>query len=1031
MKLHELSIKKPVTVFMGLICVLVLGLLSYRQLKLSFLPKVDFPMMFVQVIYPNQNPVILEKEVTRPLEEALSTIKGVKKIRSNTGADQVSVSMEFSWGMELDLIRLEVGLKLEEIKPQLPEGIRQISLFSFDSQDIPVVEARISAPGIDLSENYDLLERHIQQKIERIPGVAQVELGGILPKEVYIELLLDKINAHKVDVGNIITALAQDNINLASGKINANGLVFNVRSQGKIDTLETFENLVINDSGLRLKDVANVNYEEPPIGYRRHLDGGKALALTVFKESTANTVEVANAVNDIIKNEIANDPLLKGISLFVWQDQAKEITNGLDGLTRAGLYGALFAVLILFLFLRRLSATLIIATAIPISVIGAFIAMYAFGHTLNVLTMMGLMLAVGMLVDNAVVVLESIYAKSQEGLGAAQATVEGTREVIIALIAATSTTMIVFLSLAVSDNNEISVWLGAIGLTICMTLAMSLLVSTTVIPLFASKLLTRSKHKKRTTKMLLLVWYEKLLNFSLRHQVITGICLVALVFSAKVPFGKLGQFKGTSYKTSRLFLRYELHDFFFLSDAENVVDKVEAYLESQRKEWDIKSIYSYMEENLAQTTILFNNEHLPFEDYKAIRKEMRDGLPAVPGVSFVFEDDDNESSQSIRLQLFGTDTDQLNKVGAQVVTLLEGIPGLFDLRSGERSNKKELQVSVNREKANQYGVEPQTISEVFGFTLGGTNLPRYQNGDRETDVSMGLRLEDRASIEDISQLRMGPGILLGSLAEFNFADRPEQIRRVDRKAHLAVRATYEGDKYGDMLKEVEARMNDFSLPPGVSWSWNSRILEEQNEMNSMLLNLALALILVYLVMASLFESIIQPLFIMLTLPFSFVGVGWLLYFTKTDYNLMAIIGSMILVGIVVNNGIIMMDRINQLRERGMDIKEAVRQGASDRIRPILMTASTTIIGLVPMAIGNSGIGGAYYFPLARTVIGGLGSATVLTLIGLPTIILTGHALWGFLKKAFWWVFGKKSDVPSSLEQSAAIAGVIQGLESGK
>jgi len=1025
MRIYDLSIRKPVSVFMGLICVLVLGLLSYRQLKLSFLPNVDFPMMFVQVVYPNQNPILLEREVTRPLEEALSTIKGVNRIRSTTGADSVSVALEFSWGMELDLIRLDLGLKLEEIKPQLPNEIRQISLFSFDSQDIPVVEARISAPGIDLSENYDLLERHVKQKIERIPGVAQVELGGVLPKEVYIELLLDKINAHKVDVGSIINALAQDNINLSSGKIKTSGLVFNVRSKGKIASLEEFESLVINDAGLRLKDVANVEYEEPPIGYRRHLDGSNALALTVFKESTANTVEVATAINSMIENEIARDPLLQGISLFVWQDQAKEITNGLDGLSKAGLYGALFAVLVLFIFLRRLSATLIIAMAIPISVIGAFIALYAFGHTLNVLTMMGLMLAVGMLVDNAVVVLESIYSKSQEGASPEEATVEGTREVIVALIAATSTTMIVFLSLVVSENNEISVWLGAIGLTICMTLAMSLLVSTTVIPLFASKLLKRSKVRQRKEKMFLLRGYDRLLAWSLRHRVWTGIALLGLVFSAAIPFGQLDQFKGTSYKTGRLFLQYELHDFFFLSDSEKVVDEVEAFLEANREKWGLKSIYSYMEENVAQTTLLFTDEHQPFEEYKRIRKEIRDGLPEIAGVSFVFEDDDNESSQSIRIQLFGTETGQLKEVGSNVVALLEGIPGLFDMRSGESSNKKELQVSVDREKASQFGVQPQTISEIFGFTLGATNLPRYQNGDRETEVSMGLRLEDRASIDDISQLRFGSGILLGSLAKFKFADRPEEIRRVDRKAHLSVRATYEGEAYDKMLKEVEARMNDLSLPAGVSWSWNDRILEEQNEMANMLMNLVLALILVYLVMASLFESLSQPFYIMLTLPFSFVGVGWLLFFTKTDYNLMAIIGSMILVGIVVNNGIIMMDRINQLHEKGLDLTLAVQQGASERIRPILMTASTTIIGLVPMALGNSGIGGAYYFPLARTVIGGLGSATVLTLIGLPWIILTAHSLGKFQRRVFWWVVGKKN--PNlSLGNATVVAAALTG-----
>ena len=1015
MKIWDLSIKKPVTVLMGLVCILLLGSISLYKLKLAFLPKVDFPFMFIQVIYPNQSPDHLEREVTRPLEEGLATIKGVKKVSSETTADEVRLFVEFSWGMTLDLIRLVLGLKVEEIKPKLPEGIRHIGIYSFNSEDIPVVQARISAPGIDLSENYDLLEKRIKQKVERIPGVAKVDLGGVLPKEVSIELKLDKINQHMVDVGQIITVLSQDNVTLSAGKIKTNGLVYNLRSQGKIKSLQEFENLRVSE-GVLLKDVAEVLYEEPPIGYRRHLDGSKALALEVQKESTANTVEVATAVSDLLMGEIAEDPLLKGISLFVWQDQAEEITSSLNGLLKSGLYGALFAVLVLFFFLRRLSATVIVSVAIPISVIGAFIFLYAFGQTLNILTMMGLMLAVGMLVDNAVVVLESIYHKSLEGKTAVDATREGTREVVIALIAATTTTVIVFLSLVIADDNELGVWLASIGLTIAITLTISLIVSTTVIPLFTSKFLRRLKSGRKPKPLRIIGGYCRLLEGSMRHPWWAGLVLLCLVISIFLPASQLSKFKGTSHRNERMFIEYEFHDFFFLSDVEGVANQVEAFFETKREEWGIKSIYTWMVENEATTILTFKNRDMPFKRFKEIRHFIREGLPKIGGVSFVFDDNEDDSSQALAVQLFGPDTKTLKDTGEQIARLIADMPGLFDLRSGEPNNKKELQVSVDRDQANLYGVNPEIISQIFGFTLGGTNLPRFQNGDRETDVSLGLRLEDRSTIEDISGIVLENGVKLGSVAHFEFKERPSMIRRVDRKAHHRVTGTYEGDDYEAMQSEIEDRLNTYPFPAGVSWSWSDRVMKDSEEEMAMLLNLVLALILVYLVMASLFESLTQPLMILVTILFSAVGAFWFLFITRSEMDVMAMIGMMILIGIVVNNGIILMDRFNQLYRGGIPLEEALLRGAQERIRPILMTASTTVIGLVPMAIGNAGIGGGYYYPLARCVIGGLTVSTLLTLIGLPVIVILSRRSKLAVFRAVHWVkqkFSVRQAVPGS------------------
>jgi len=995
---------------MCLICVLVVGTISLRELKLAFLPNVDFPAMWVYVSYPNQNPEILERIVTRPLEEALTTLEGVKKIQSTTRPDSVTVRLDFDWGRTLDLIRLDLGLKVEEARANLPQGIRQIQIFSFNTSDIPVIQGRISAPGIDLSANYDLIEKRIKQKLERVPGVAKVDLSGVLPREVFIDLKIDKILAHSIDVQKVINRLSRDNITLSAGMLKTNGLAFSLRAEGKIEDMEAFKKLMVHESGLTLGEIAEISYEEPPIGYRRHLDGANALALEVFKESSANVVEVAQACNKVIFEEVAKDPLLEGISLFVWEDQAKAITDGLDSLTQAGLWGALFAIIVLFIFLRRIDATLIVALSIPISVFGAFIWLYAIGYTLNVLTLMGLMLAVGMLVDNAVVVLESIFQKAQSGLDAKEATAQGTREVVTALIAATATTMIVFLSLVISEKNELSVWLAAIGLTISFTLATSLLVSITVIPLFTSKFLKPRQKKETDGESIILRFYKRVLDWSLRHQVWTGVILLALILSVIFPAGQLDKFKGQAIKTSRLHLEYEFYDFFFLSEVEDVVDQVEAVLEEHREEWDVQSIYSYMQDNLGSTILTFNKTDMPQETFKQIRKEMREILPKIGGVSFRFEDDESNSEQALQVQLFGPDRTSLVTAGDQVIEMLSQIEGLFDARPNVPRGKKELRVVVDREKANRYGVSPQVVSQIFGFTLGGTYLPRFSDGTRETDVQLGLRIQDRATMEDVSKLVIGNQVRLGSVIDFEYRDQPDTIRRVDRKSHFAVRATYEGEEFSDMKKEVEANLNRMNFPTGVSWSWGARMIREENEMADMMFNLLIAIILIYLVMASLFESLSQPIMILSTILFSVVGVFWFLFVTQTSFELMSSIGLMLLLGIVVNNGIVMMDHINQLHHGGLSLVEAVRKGAEERIRPILMTAGTTICGMIPMAIGASSVGDAYYFPLARCVIGGLFSSTLLTLVGLPFIILTSNRFGSWIKrmasKLARWVMSK-------------------------
>jgi HAE1 family hydrophobic/amphiphilic exporter-1 len=357
MSLPRLAVLRPITTSMLIISVLVIGGIALVKLPHDYLPSVDAPFIQVQVPYPNSNPTQIEREITKPIEEVLSTLPSVKKLSSTSSADSAQISLEFNWGEDLDIVRMAVSEKMDQIEAELPDNIGEILIFSFSTDDMPVMEARLSAHGVSLSSNYDLIEARIVNRLRRVAGVARVELGGVEPSEIHIDLILDKVSEHQVDVSTLITQLQGASQNMVLGQVDDGGLRFSARALGGFKSVAEIHDMVINDQGLRLGDIAEIAYEEPLIPYGRHLDGTYAVALTIYKESTANTVDVVNDVFAMIENDINADPLLQGIGLFVWEDQGKEITNAISGLTKAGLVGALLAVLSLYFFLRRLDST--------------------------------------------------------------------------------------------------------------------------------------------------------------------------------------------------------------------------------------------------------------------------------------------------------------------------------------------------------------------------------------------------------------------------------------------------------------------------------------------------------------------------------------------------------------------------------------------------------------------------------------------------------------------------------------------------
>jgi len=997
MWLTRLALRRPVTLAMALASVVLLGAVSIVKLPLDFLPRVEFPFIAVWIPYSGGIPSENEREIVRPVEEVLATLGGVQRIFSFSDANEVQVGVTFEWGRDVNLLRMEVKEKIDQIRGQLPPDIQQIVLLTFNSNDIPIIEGRISAKGRDLSESWDLIDQKIIAPLSRIPGVGRVNIDGVLPTQASVYLRFDKIMEHGVDVSRLFQQLEQANVELTVGRITDRGLRYDVRTVSGIDGVEQLRELPIDERGLRLGDVAEVIYGAPALSYGRVLNREPAIAFWLQKASGYNTVEVCRAVEAELER-INADPTLQGINSFTFFNQADQITDSLRSLLQGGLFGSLLAVAILYLFLRRVSMTLVVSVAIPLSILGTCIFTFLSGGSLNVLTMMGLMLGVGMLVDNAVVVLESIHRRQSLGASPLSAAVRGTRDVSKAIVASTLTTVIVFAPILVSKADELTVWLGEVGITISVTLLLSLLVSLTVIPALSIRM-TRGKGRHEEPRWL--CWlkrhYLRMLGWTaVRHPVVTALVIVPAVLLLTVGAMKVTNFKPDTMGDQGIRRESLYVDFDFTGPVDKKTSKrmvgvVGEYLEGRREELGLRDIYSFYVADGGGVTIFFDEGVVSDDFFQEVRDDLRENLPVQAGLVHRFgsEEGSGSGAKTFSVTISGEETDFLQEFAVEAKRRLALIDGISDLRSDNDRGKSEIQVKVDPEQAGRFGISPADVSQVLGLTYRGVQLPRLRTGEKEIDLVVSLLPEDRESIENLSLLTVGAvddqPVHLNQIADFGFAKSPERIFRRDQRSGVTLTGTWDGDKLDDALRIAGQVMDGMDLPFGYSWNFGSEIIRSREQQSEMGLNMLLALACVFFVMASLFESLTYPLVVIGTVPFASLGVFWLMMATGTPFNMMAMIGMVILIGIVVNNGIVLVDHINGLRRAGRSLDEAIIEGCGDRLRPILMTAGTTILGLLPLAVFHGAhIGDAEYYPMARAISGGLASSTLLTLLVMPT-----------------------------------------------
>ncbi len=1006
MNLAELSLKRPVTAIMFFVSMVAIGLIAATRLPLEQFPDLEVPFLFVDVPYPGSTPAEVERVLARPIEEALSTLSGIQRMRSTSRADGAQIFLQFKWGNSVAVKAVEAREKIDAIRKDLPSDLQRYQVLKFSTSDDPILALRISSDK-DLSNSYELLDRKLKRPIEKIAGVARVQIQGVAPPEVQVELSSDRLTASGVSLNELYKTLSEANFSVSAGQVNDGVTRYRVQPQGEWRNLDDIRNLVINDRGLKLGDIASVSLRPERLDYMRHLDLKPAVGVDIYKERNANLVDVGTAVMDFVE-EVKHSPELSGINVYTLNNQAEGVTSSLRELAEAGVIGMVLSVLVLFYFLRDVRSTLMVSLAIPICFVMTLGCMYFFGISLNVLSMMGLLLAVGMLVDNAVVVVESIYHYREKYPDKPwYCAVQGTQVVGVAIAAGTFTSIVVFLPNIFGEKNQISIFLTQVAIAMAIAHLASWLVAVSLIPMLSARLPTPRFIGQENFVTRLQRRYARFVDWSLGHRKITALGVVLVCLASFVPMSLTKKDMFASDEARELHLQYDLNGLYRLPELSRSITQVEQYLLGNKQKFQIRSVYSYFSERGdAMTNVLLTEEPGFFGRLREkvglgpagklstaqIKEEIRKGLPKLAIGSVAFDQQRRGGQEGLQVYLSGDSMEQLHELSEAVIPVLAHLPVLRDVRTGDRNGDREVAVHVDREKARSYGFSAAEVANYVAIALRGVPLREFRHGDTEIPVWLRFSGADTQSVNDLADYKLrradGTAVPLLAMVSVRTQEAASAIQRESRQTSMAIAANLaEGTTPEVARKAIEAAMKSVSLPAGYKWSFGQGFDDDDKAGQQMMNNTLLALVLVYVVMCAMFESLLFPAAILSTFVFSVFGVFWFFWLTGSTFSIMASIGILILMGVVVNNGIVMIVHINQLRHTGLSRHEALVRGARDRLRPILMTMGTAILGMVPLCVSSTQIGGGGppYAPMAIAIAGGLVFSTIVTLLALPVI----------------------------------------------
>ena len=1015
--LVALSVRRPVSVIMTALAVIAFGWVGLQRLSLELLPDISYPSLVIQTEFPDTAPQEVENLVTRPIEEVVGVLRGLTTIHSVSRAGMSEVTLEFDWGSDMGMLSLEVREKLDRLV--LPEGTLDPLVLRYDPSLDPVVRLAFSGDQ-DLAVLRRLADRRLKPDLETVPGIASAQISGGLEEEIQVSVDQERLAALGIPMDRLRDAVGAGNLNLPGGALRGRDEQFLVRTVNEYDDVDEIADIVVSwqeGRAVRVRDVADVYWGAKEREEILRVGGREAVEIAIYREGDANTVAVARDLHARLKHWADTDKLPPGTRLDVLFDQSVFIAQALREVRDAALIGGLLAVIVLFLFLRHVRSTLIIALSIPLSVVATFIILYQLDISLNLMSLGGLTLGIGMLVDNSIVVLEAIARRRQQGLGLARAAVEGASEVGAAVTASTLTTVAVFLPIVFVEGIAGQLFRDQ-ALTVTFSLLASLVVAVSVIPMLSAlggrggargggggaaaepaDDLAMTADDRRV--LFTLGWFSRLYDRMIAGAVRRRVAVLAVAFGLLAASlwsaGRLGMELIPELSEGEFFFEVQMPEGTSLEATDRVVRAMEETASAQpelaldyatvgRRSGAGGVTANTRAENLGQLNVVMTDRG--DEDLElAVADRLRTVFAEIPDLETRFGRPAYFTLKTpVEVQLFGEDLQRLRDYSLDIARRLGRIDGLVDVRSSLEAGNPELQVIFDRDRLASLGLDMATLSQALQDRVQGAVPTRFREQDRQIDIRVRNREADRRSLEDVRSLVVpgadGQPLRLVTVADVRLDRGPAEVHRLQQQRAAVVSANLERRSLGAAVTDVRAALQDTPPPAGITVELGGQNEEMETSFRSLRFALALAVFLVYLVMAATFESFLHPLIVMFTIPLALVGVVASLLATGTTVTVIVLIGAVMLVGIVVNNAIVLIDTINRYRRGGVAKAEAVIRAGHARLRPILMTTATTVLGLLPMAL-SFGQGSELRSPLAVTVAGGLLLSTLLTLVVIP------------------------------------------------
>lgn len=1023
MSIYKTAVNKPISTLLIFVGVIVMGVFSVTRLPIDQFPEIEPPYITVLTTYPGVNGSEIETNVTKIIENTLNSIDGLKEITS-TSRDNISmILMEFTWGMNLEESVADVRANIDMIYENLPEGCTRPIVFKFNSSNFPIMQYAITA-----SESYPGLERILEDNVinvlNRIDGIGTLSLSGAPERYVYIDLDPNKVDAYNLSLEVVGQAIMSNNLNLASGTVKMGKESYQLRVDGEYVESREINDIVVTTTPdgkqVFLRDLATVRDTIKDFSLEEKINGRDGVRLVVMKQSGGNTVQVASDVRE--QMEKIKKTLPSDIDIQIIYDSSESIVNSITGLAETILYALLFVVLIVLFFLGKWRATLIIAITIPISLVVSFIYLFLIGSSLNIISLASLTVAIGMVVDDAIVVLENIDKHIERGASPREAAIYATNEVWVAVIATTLVIVAVFVPLTMLPGMA-GILFKELGWIVTITVVTSTVVAISLTPMLSSRLLkgrnpnliTNKKEKKerrftyqKTIVHLLDIidaWYAKVLRVCLRHKRIT-LSVVTLIFLASlipVLTGMIGTNFMPQSDDARLSINLELESGTRVEETVKTARKVENMImrlvpetiiisssAGSNDEAGISALFSSTTNNKISMNVRTNKkgerDRSIFDIAEIIRQEL-EKMPEI--ITYTVSSQSGGfggSSNNVSVEIFGYDFNKTNALAADLSKRITNIKGARDIKISRDRDRSELQIVFDKEKIAQLGLNQATVSAYIRNRVQGMAAGYLREDGNEYDIVVRLAEDYRNSISSLEEMTlmtpMGKKIKLKEVAAIQEYWGPPAIERKRRERIVTISVTPVNTSLGELAAEIQKEIATVDIPQDIIINIGGDYEEQQETFADMILLLVLIIMLVYIVMASQFESFSKPFIIMMSLPFAVTGVILALLITQTSLDMIGALGVILLVGIVVKNGIVLVDYINLMRDRGHPLNEAIALSGQSRLRPVLMTAATTILGMVPMALSSSE-GSEIWVPMGIVVIGGLTTSTLVTLIVVP------------------------------------------------